>query len=118
MSTETPKDRFKESAETRQADNAEDVEQNLWAGGYSGKAMYGTWLIGGLITIGLVAGMFFFPPVGLGIPVLWIFLAVAFAYQKLSVHYELTTQRFIHKRGILKRVTDRIEVIDIDDVTY
>jgi len=50
--------------------------------------------------------------------VLWIFLGVAFAYKKLSVHYELTTQRFIHKSGILKRVTDRIEVIDIDDVTY
>ena len=36
----------------------------------------------------------------------------------MSVHYQLTTQRFIHKSGILKRVTDRIEVIDIDDVTY
>jgi uncharacterized membrane protein YdbT with pleckstrin-like domain len=118
MSSETPKDRFKESAETRQADNAEDKEQDLWAGGYSGKAMYGTWLIGGLVTIGLVAGMFFFPLVGIGIPVLWIFLGLALVYQKLSVHYELTTQRFIHKRGILKRVTDRIEVIDIDDVTY
>jgi uncharacterized membrane protein YdbT with pleckstrin-like domain len=118
MSSDTPKDRFIASAESRQADSDQDVEQNLWTGGYSGKAMYGTWLLGGLVTIGLVAGMFAFLPVGFGIPVLWIFMGVAFAYKKLSVHYELTTQRFIHKTGILKRVTDRIEVIDIDDVTY
>ncbi len=118
MSTDTPKDRFKESAEARQADDAEEQEQDLWSGGYSGKAMYGTWLLGGLVTIGLIAGMFAIPLVGLAIPVLWIFLVGTLAYKKMSVFYQLTTQRFIHKRGILKRVTDRIEVIDIDDVTY
>jgi uncharacterized membrane protein YdbT with pleckstrin-like domain len=118
MSADTPKDRFKASAESRQADGTHDEEQNLWAGGYSGKAMYGTWLLGGLVTIGLIAGAFAFPPIGFGIPLLWIFMGAAFAFKKLSVHYELTTQRFIHKSGILKRVSDRIEVIDIDDVTY
>ncbi|MCA9147076.1 MAG: PH domain-containing protein [Planctomycetaceae bacterium] len=118
MSTDTPKDRFKDSAESRMADNEQDDEQDLWAGGYSGKAMYGTWVLGGLVTIGLIAGAFAFPPLLFGVPVPLIFLGVAFAYKKLSVHYELTTQRFIHKSGILKRVTDRIEVIDIDDVTY
>lgn len=118
MSADTPKDRFKDSAEARQADNAEDQEEDLWAGGYSGKAMYGTWILGGIVTIGLIAGAFAFPPVGFAIPVLWVFLIGMFAYKKLSVHYELTTQRFIHKSGILKRITDRIEVIDIDDVTY
>jgi len=118
MSADTPKDRFKESAEARQADNDNDEEQDLWSGGYSGKAMYGTWILGGIVTIGLIAGMFAFPLVGLAIPVLWVFLSGMLAYKKLSVHYELTTQRFIHKSGILKRVSDRIEVIDIDDVTY
>jgi uncharacterized membrane protein YdbT with pleckstrin-like domain len=39
------------------------------------------------------------------------------AYRKLTVKYQLTTQRFIHEKGLLKRVTDRIEVIDIDDVS-
>jgi uncharacterized membrane protein YdbT with pleckstrin-like domain len=34
------------------------------------------------------------------------------------MHYELTTQRFIHSRGILIRTVDRIDVIDIDDVSY
>ncbi|MEO8496756.1 MAG: PH domain-containing protein [Planctomycetota bacterium] len=118
MSADTPKDRFKESAEARQADNAEDQEQDLWSGGYSGKAMYGTWLLGGLVTIGLVAGAFAFPPVAFGIPVPLIFLVGMLAYKKMSVHYQLTTQRFVHKKGILVRTTDRIEVIDIDDVTY
>ena len=40
------------------------------------------------------------------------------AYRKMGVYYELTTQRFIHKAGILKRTSDRLEVIDIDDVTF
>jgi len=40
------------------------------------------------------------------------------AARKLGVHYELTSQRFIHKAGILSRRTDRIELIDIDDVSY
>jgi hypothetical protein len=30
----------------------------------------------------------------------------------------LTTQRFIHESGILRRVNNRIEVLDIDDITF
>ena len=37
---------------------------------------------------------------------------------RLSVEYTLTTQRLIHKHGLLHRVTNRVEVIDIDDVSY
>ena len=48
----------------------------------------------------------------------WIYAACVLAYRKMSVHYHLTTQRFIHKSGILRRTADRLEVIDIDDVTY
>ena len=40
------------------------------------------------------------------------------AYRKLTCKYRLTSQRFIHESGLLKRVTDRIEVIDIDDVSF
>ena len=119
MSDASPADRFKESAETRRDDtNSDEDEQDLWAGGYSAKAMYGTWILGGIVTIGLAVGAFAFWPVVIAIPVLWILLGAMLAYKKMSVHYELTTQRFIHRSGILKRVTDRIEVIDIDDVTY
>ena len=48
----------------------------------------------------------------------WLYLIGLLVYRKLSVRYELTTERFIHEVGILRRVTDRIEVIDIDDVNY
>jgi len=50
--------------------------------------------------------------------ILWVGLALLFLYRKISVRYKLTTQRFIHRSGVLTRVSDRIEVIDIDDVTY
>ena len=36
----------------------------------------------------------------------------------MSVHYLLTTQRFIHETGILRRVNDRIELLDMDDITF
>ena len=39
------------------------------------------------------------------------------AYRRLSVKYRLTNQRLFHEAGILRRVTDRIEIIDVDDVT-
>ena len=50
--------------------------------------------------------------------VLWVGLVLMYFYRKLNVRYQLTTQRFIHRSGILTRVSNRIEVIDIDDVTY
>ena len=30
----------------------------------------------------------------------------------------MTTQRFVHERGILRRMNDRIEVLDMDDITF
>ena len=39
-------------------------------------------------------------------------------YRQLAEHYYLTNRRFIHERGLLWRVIDRIEAIDIDDVSY
>ena len=48
---------------------------------------------------------------------LWGWLALLFAYRRITCNYQLTSQRFLHESGLLKRVTDRIEVIDIDDVS-
>jgi membrane protein YdbS with pleckstrin-like domain len=48
---------------------------------------------------------------------MWLGLFTLLVIRKLSVRYELTSQRMIHKVGILHRVTDRVEVIDIDDVS-
>ena len=50
--------------------------------------------------------------------VIWVILLGVLAYRKLSISYRLTTQRFIHQAGILSRVTNRIEVLDMDDVTF
>ena len=49
---------------------------------------------------------------------LWLVPALTLIYRRLSVHYLLTNQRFVHKSGILRRQTDRIEVIDMDDISY
>ncbi len=39
-------------------------------------------------------------------------------YRRLAIRYRLTNQRLFHEHGILRRVTDRIEVIDMHDITF
>ena len=51
------------------------------------------------------------------IAAVWVGLVIRLFYLQYTVHYSLTSQRFIHERGLLWRQTDRIETIDIDDVT-
>ncbi len=107
------------------AANSNDAEQTLWQGGYSFKAMYGSWLLAALVTMGALVAMAVtaFNPiavvVGLIAPAaIWLVFGVYYLIMRLSVDYTLTNQRFIHKHGLLRRVTNRVEVIDIDDVTY
>ena len=50
--------------------------------------------------------------------ILWGYLLGVIAYRKINHWYELSTQRFVHKHGIIRRVTDRIEVINVEDVRY
>jgi membrane protein YdbS with pleckstrin-like domain len=103
-----------------------EPETKLWSGGYSAKAMYGTWLFSTIVTIGIIVAVFLVPnlPANAGmiaaaIIVAWWLIAIGiYVYERISVHYELTSQRFVHKRGILVRTTDRIDVVDIDDVTF
>lgn len=99
-----------------------DQEQSIWAGGYSPKAMIGTWILCGLISVAVlvVSLLTEWPPIMvalIAIVVLWVVAASVYGYRRLGVAYELTTQRFIHQAGLLSRRTDRIEVIDIDDVS-
>jgi membrane protein YdbS with pleckstrin-like domain len=97
-------------------------EEELWSGTYSGKAMVGPAVGLAILTIaGLVAGSFA-PPIGWAIAaiaaiILWAIFGVVLMYRKLSVQYRLTTFRFFHEAGILSRIRNRIEVIDINDVT-
>lgn len=117
-------ERLREATGGRPADEA---ERQLWQGGYSGQAMIGSWVVAGVssLVVLIVAGLLtaasagFSWLVGGGLVVLlWLWLAGLLCYRKLSMNYELTTQRFVHQSGILTRKSDRIEVIDIDDVTY
>jgi uncharacterized membrane protein YdbT with pleckstrin-like domain len=99
-------------------------EEVLWTGGYSSKAMYGAWIGAAFATVaGLIAVPFLrndtlgWSVFAIAAVLLWGGLLAALAQRKLSVKYRLTNQRLVHEKGILRRVTDRIEVIDIDDVT-
>ena len=96
-------------------------EQELWEGTYSPKAMFGLWILDGLVTVAAVVLIVLLPAywwIGVAALVLFsIFLALTLLYRRFSVHYRLTTQRLFHQYGLLSRRTDRIEVIDMDDVS-
>lgn len=102
----------------------EEPERELWQGGYSPKAMIGPWLLADALTILLIvvgaiwvrSGWLWLLIVA-ALVILWGYLLAVLAYRRLSVAYRLSTQRFVHQSGLLRRVTDRIEVIDMDDIT-
>ncbi len=122
----SPKERFLNASAAYQ-NNEQDYkehEEEQWQGTYSKNAMLSeavgaflaslVLLIGGAFAGGL-SGFF----IGAGLAVLvWIGLWLLLMYRQLSIHYYLTTQRFIHEQGLLWRTIDRIELIDIDDVNY
>jgi membrane protein YdbS with pleckstrin-like domain len=125
----TVAERLQESVRSRQ--NAEDDrEDELWKGRYCGKAMMDAWLFCGVITVVLVAlGIWFsvneWLPTGVrwgGIAILllisWGYPLSLLSYRRMSIRYRLTTQRFFHEEGVLRHTTDRIEVIDMDDITF
>ncbi len=118
----TPVEKFR-AAQGASAANAEP-EQELWRGGFSPKAMYGTWMLAVFITAAAAAISVVLPqPVtwisaGAVVAAFWLWSVAHYAYARLSVDYSLTTQRLVHKTGILRQVTNRIEVIDIDDVQF
>ncbi len=122
----TPIEQFKTAkAAVARASGDSDQETPLWKGGFSWKAMLGYWLLAIVATIaGIVIAVIAsaMPPVGLAVGaivlVLWLCLVAYYLYQRISVEYELTNQRLIHRYGILTRITNRIEVIDIDDIKF
>jgi uncharacterized membrane protein YdbT with pleckstrin-like domain len=104
----------------------DEPEQKLWAGGFSPKAMIGYWLLAALVTLaGVVAGAFFggdhsevWLLVALLSVALWGGLGLYYLYLRYGMSYELTSQRLIHKVGLFSQTTNRIEVIDVDDVSF
>lgn len=102
----------------------EDPEEILWEGRYSKFAMIGSWVGAGVFTVAaIVLGLFLgFDGTQWGwdigvIAVLWLALVLWLLYQQFSIRYAVTSQRLIHERGILWRQIDRIEAIDVDDVS-
>ncbi len=97
-------------------------EETLWEGSYSPKAMLGVAAGAGLASLVLVvAGFIWSPawPVFLGlVMLLWIVVGARLAAKRLGIHYRLTNQMFYHQHGVVNRVTNRIEAIDIDDITW
>jgi membrane protein YdbS with pleckstrin-like domain len=108
------------------------VEQNIWSGAFVAKAMFAWWIACALLSIGLVVvGLFsgtllgdaapastIWSVIGGLIALAWVWSTLLCIYRKISVNYELTTQRLIHRHGILIRTTDRIELIEVDDVSF
>ncbi len=118
---ETSADRFRPPSENAE----EEPEVDIWEGAYCSKAMIGKWISAGTLTVVAIVSMLKIKSLSenwkivlLVLALLWLGLVLMFFYHKLNVRYQLTTQRFIHRSGILTRVSNRIEVIDIDDVTY
>jgi membrane protein YdbS with pleckstrin-like domain len=118
-----PGDRLRRAAARRPADD--EAEQDLWQGGYSPKAMVGDWIVCAAVTTVLVAAWAVWVRNGwlwLGmlaaVAALWLYHAALLAYRRLSVRYRLTSHRFLHESGLLRRVSDRIEIIDVDDITF
>jgi membrane protein YdbS with pleckstrin-like domain len=118
-------ERFRQAFQGRSPGGAtEDGE--LWSGGYSSKAMIGHWLTAGLVTVATLIGVilwnFASGPLWLAWLVLgvliWGGLGCCYFYRRWTRRYALTNKRFLHESGLLRRTTDRIEVIDIDDVSF
>lgn len=115
---------FKEIMANGKATSVEP-EKELWRGGFSPKAMIGGWaLSAGISLLLLVGGIVWAKELKywlilvalMAIP--WLYHAAILCYRRMSVHYQLTTQRFIHEAGVLRRVTNRIEVLEMDDITF
>lgn len=102
-------------------------EEKLWTGRYSFRAVAHQWLLY-LLWLVLLLYVWFNIPVeqrenkiylyvasALGtLPLLWIILKIA--YRKLSLRYELTSERIFKTRGILLRHKDEVELIRVDDL--
>lgn len=103
---------------------SQEPERELWSGSFSAKGMYGSWAIAAVITIlGIIATVLIPNPAVpiaalIAVPIIWVVLVFQFLTLRWGVAYKLTNQRFLHELGILRRVHNRILLIDIEDVTF
>lgn len=120
----TPQQRLQAATGDKRLED-DPPERELWQGRYSKLAMIGSWIGAMVFTVamGVVAVVGGFSGTGwlvsMAIVLLvWAGLVVRLFYLQLSRHYFLSNQRFVHEQGLLWREIDRIEAIDIDDVSF
>ncbi len=114
------------SARQSSSGRSRDVpEETLWEGTYSPKAMLGTMILCGLASLALlVIAIGFSTSAALtwillaAIVGVWGVAAVRLAANRLGKSYRLTNQMLYHRQGVLNRVTDRVELIEVHDVTW
>lgn len=119
----TPIERFHAAMPSEAGED--EQERELWQGSFSKLAMTGAWIAATgisllLFIIGVISS---FTGFGWAIAVvliilIWVGLILRLLYLQLSRHYYLSNQRFVHEQGLLWREIDRVEAIDIDDVSY
>ena len=117
----TPAERLRSGTNASRV--ADDPDDELWEGRYSPKAMLGNWILGAIVVVaalivGFAVGGYAWTIGFVVAGLFWLWLLWLLFYRRFSLKYELTTQRFIHKSGILAQTTDRIETIDMDDVSF
>jgi membrane protein YdbS with pleckstrin-like domain len=101
-----------------------EPEHELWRGSYSPKAMYGNWVLAVGVTLAAIAVAVLVPnpaawiAAAVAVPALWLGLLWMLMVRRWSIEYTLTTQRFLHKKGLLSRTADQILLVDVDDITY
>jgi len=99
-------------------------ETELWSGTFSPLAMVGPAVGCGVVSLVAIIGIAMFVNettawivllIVLGL--LWSALGLTLLYRRMTVRYRLTNYRLFHDTGLLARTGNRIEVIDVDDVT-
>ncbi|RMG05074.1 MAG: hypothetical protein D6741_00065 [Planctomycetota bacterium] len=118
-----------DAAPKPKAPSRSDPDVELWTGRYSSKAMIGTWILLGLLTLVFIVagfwmiqkewipGTFITWVILLAIPLLlWIYFGCVYLWRRWTIRYRLTTYRFYSEKGLLRHTVDTLEVIDINDM--
>jgi len=110
------------------AGGMEGPEMLIWQGAFSGRSMLGSLLAIVIVSLLVPVMIMLVEPMRINttvwlvgvalLGVMWAGWVLTMLYHKLSRHYVITTQRIKHRDGILLRKVDRVELIDVDDVTY
>lgn len=105
-----------------------ETEQEIWSGTQSQASLYSSLSMTGIFAVIVLIVLLLIPPVR-GSSITWIIYLVGlvgcaliqlgiFAYQRLNRWYVVTTERIIHREGILVRRHYILELIRVDDVTF